>query len=65
MQNSKIAYLRTTLVATKEWRKVKSADAGICIRFLAAEIIQVLDSIARVRCASGNVSNLKIAICHL
>ena len=32
---------------------------------LAEEVTQVLDSIARVRCASGNVSNLKIAICHL
>ena len=39
-------------VVTKEWTKAKSAETG----FFSAEIIQVLNSIAWVRCASGNVS---------
>ena len=41
-------------MVTKEWRQAKSAENGFCIRF-TAEIIQVLDSIAWVRCASCNV----------
>ena len=37
-------------VVTREWRKAKSAKLEIF-----SEIIQVLDSISWVRCASGNV----------
>ena len=45
------------MVVTKEWRKAKSAEMLEFVFVLAAEIIQVLDSIAWVRCASGNVTN--------
>ena len=39
-------------VVTKEWTKVKNSEIEFFL-VLAAEIIQVLDSIAWVRCASG------------
>ena len=41
-------------VVTKEQSKAKSAETGFFF-VLVVEIIQVLDSIAWVRCASGNV----------
>ena len=43
-------------VVFKEWRKAKNAKPGIYVSFIAIMIIQVSDSIAWVRCASGNVS---------
>ena len=42
-------------VVFNEWRKAKNAKPGICVSFIAIMIIQVSDSIAWVRCASGNV----------
>ena len=42
-------------VVTKERTKAKSAETGFFFFVLAVEIIQFLDSIAWVRCASGNV----------
>ena len=41
-------------VVTREWRKAKSAKLEFAFVQLS-EIIQVLDSISWVRCASGNV----------
>ena len=41
-------------MVTKEWEKDRSDDTGIFF-ILAAEIFQVLDSIAWVRCGSGIV----------
>ena len=35
-------------VVTKEWKKARSADTGICF-ILAADIFQVLESIAWVQ----------------
>ena len=48
-------------VVSKEWTKVKDSETGFFL-VLAEEIIQVLDSKAWVRCASGNV--LVIVIEH-
>ena len=44
-------------VVTREWRKAKSAklEFPVVSGFQLLEIIQVLDSISWVRCASGNV----------
>ena len=53
------------MVVTKEWRKAKSAEMLEFVFVLAAEIIQVLDSIAWVRCASGNVYVCVLVLVHL
>ena len=41
-------------VVTREWRKAKVLNWNL-YSFQLLEIIQVLDSISWVRCASGNV----------
>ena len=46
-------------VVTREWRKAKVLNWNLH-SFQLLEIIQVLDSISWVRCASGNVYK----ICH-
>ena len=45
-------------VVTREWWNVKVLSWNLH-SFRLLEIIHVLDSIAWVRCASGNISNLK------
>ena len=44
-------------VVTREWRKAKVLNWNLH-SFQLLEMIQVLDSISWVRCASGNVSLL-------
>ena len=50
-------------VATLEWRKIKSVKLEFVFIFVA-EIIQVLDSIAWVCCAYGNILSIAQALSH-